>query len=178
MQRPSIIETQLHNLQHSNQTIKVKRHWFGLFFLYTLICFGLVLTWAFVLPIINSWTNLGVVFIIGALLFVVVLILFGLISRIYWSNQLMITKINVQQIAQEALFVSKSSILGLANIEDVTVIRRGFFAHIFNYGTLNIETAGEQDNFKFNYCPKPEAYAQLVMQIREVYLENPDKSVR
>ena len=76
-----------------------------------------------------------------------------------------VTQMEVRQVTREALFVSKSSVLGLANIEDVTVVRDGIFAHIFN-----IETAGEQDNFKFKYCPRPGYFGHEVMKLREEYL--------
>ena len=47
----------------------------------------------------------------------------------------------------------------------------GLFAHAFDYGTLNIETAGEQENFMFKYCPKPEECARTLMSLREEYLK-------
>jgi hypothetical protein len=41
------------------------------------------------------------------------------------------------------------------------------FSLIFNYGTLKIETAGEQANFHFNMCPNPNYYAKLILEVRE-----------
>ena len=92
----------------------------------------------------------------------------------------MINQTEVRQITQQTLFFTKTSVLGLANIEDVTAIRKGVFAHLLDYGTLNIETAGEQENFKFKYCPDPDRFVGLLMQAREKYLveSNQDQVLR
>jgi hypothetical protein len=47
--------------------------------------------------------------------------------------------------------------------------------HLFNYGTLRVETAGEQSNFNFIYCPRPNAVAKLILEARERYVEHPPK---
>ena len=54
----------------------------------------------------------------------------------------------------------------MANIEDVTASQTGILPTIFNYGTLHIETAGEQNNFIFLYCPNPNAYAKALLDAR------------
>ncbi len=67
----------------------------------------------------------------------------------------------------------------MANVEDVTSDQHGFFATLFGYGTLKIETAGEQMNFHFTYTPNSGAIANHVLEARERYLEyDPDRAVR
>lgn len=154
--------------------LKVKRHWFGLASIYSLMAGGLAAVCLLVILVGDFWRASGgaiavSVFALVALVYVV-FVLFVFIGRIYNSNLLVIDRMEVRQVAREALFMTKSSVLGLANVEDVTAVRNGVFAHVFNYGTLNIETAGEQENFKFKYCPDPEECARVLMQLREDYL--------
>ncbi|MYB40544.1 PH domain-containing protein [Candidatus Saccharibacteria bacterium] len=154
--------------------LEVKRHWFGLVSIYSLMTAGLVAVCLLIILVGDFWhASAGAVAVsilaLVALIYVV-FVLFVFIGRIYNSNLLVIDRMEVRQVAREALFMTKSSVLGLANVEDVTTVRNGVFAHIFNYGTLNIETAGEQENFKFRYCPNPEECARTLMQLREDYL--------
>lgn len=159
---------------------EVRRHWFGLISVYILTCLTLFLVLFVIknqfLQDIGFWDSL----VFGVLLIFSLLVIFFLIAKIYASNKLTISAVDVRQMTRDALFSTKSSVLGLANIEDVTVVRKGVFAHIFNYGTLNIETAGEQVNFQFIYCPQPEKHKQLLMQARQKYLEeaNVDQTLR
>ena len=155
--------------------LEVRRHWFGLVSVYVLMTATLTAVCVLIALIGDSWhASAGAVAVsVVALIALVyiVFVLFVFIGRIYNSNSLVVDRLEVRQIAREALFMTKSSVLGLANVEDVTSVRNGVFAHIFNYGTLNIETAGEQENFKFRYCPDPDECARLLMQLREDYLQ-------
>ena len=126
--------------------LEIRRHWFGLFALYGLMIFGLLMFMTFPVLVSDSQSDdlalvgLGV---LGFALLVAAPLAF-FIWKVYWGNVIKISNTEVRQLTRRALFHTKSSVLGLANIEDVTVIRNGIFAHFLNYGTLNIETAGEQ----------------------------------
>ncbi len=104
------------------------------------------------------------------------LIIFGLgvifsylAHKIYWQNELIFTSQSVTQVLQVGLFNKKTSELSVADIEDVTVEKSGILPTLFNFGTLRIETAGEQKNFIFKYCPNPGAYANTLLEIRSHY---------
>jgi hypothetical protein len=56
------------------------------------------------------------------------------------------------------------------NVEDVTTVQNGFFPTFFNYGTLKVETAGEQVNFVFTFCPNPGYFANIILNCREKVL--------
>ena len=86
---------------------------------------------------------------------------------IYYSSRLILTDKNITQVIQVGLFNRKVSQLSVANIEDVTAIKKGIFSTVLNYGILNIETAGEQVNFVFSYCPDPDFYARQILEARE-----------
>ena len=156
----------------------VHRHWFGFF---TLIGLGLGLIILFGLIIIfipfgdaqlgrqiDLWAILFLISLLGGLLFTV-------IWWIYFSNRLILTADMISQKMQLAIFKHKQSQLGLANIEDVTMSRDGVFQTLMNFGTLTIETAGEQNNFDFRYCPDPVRCAKIIMEVRADFLaDNPD----
>jgi hypothetical protein len=40
---------------------------------------------------------------------------------------------------------------------------------MFNYGTLEIQTAGTEDNFVFPFCPTPNKYADQIIEARQNY---------
>lgn len=155
----------------------IRRHFFGLFLIYlgTVIGLGLAVGLViFLLPSVvgtdNAAANSGV------LLLAFIVAVFGLIflvlaTKIYNANQLMITDKNVTQVLQVGLFRRKVSELTMNKIEDVTADQRGIFPTLFNYGTLTVETAGEQNNFIFKYCPNPNAYAKALQDCRSAYHE-------
>ncbi len=155
----------------SKLVLEIHRHWFGLFSLYALLGFGILSVLVFILIIDDFWRdNAGVAIILAFFILIALVVLFFSIGYVYRGNIIMISKTNVRQLTRQAIFFNKFSILGLANVEDVTVIREGFFSHLLNYGILNIETAGEQENFTFRYCPRPEECIRILMETREQYL--------
>lgn len=111
--------------------------------------------------------GLGVV-LIGAFL----LIIAFAATVIYNQNQLIVTDKTITQTLQLSLFNKKTSQLSVTNIEDVTANSNGFFPTILGYGRLLIETAGEQENFHFDYCPHADHYAKLILEARQVFLDN------
>lgn len=157
----------------------VRRHGFGLFLLYMQIFVGLGLSLILCLAFLPSLSDtLGVnrdTINSLAAAFSLFVIAFGLIflvlaTRIYKGNQLIISDKNVTQILQIGLFNRKISELSMMNVEDVTAQQRGIFPTMFNFGTLRIETAGEQNNFIFIYCPNPNAYAKAILDARMEFM--------
>lgn len=156
----------------------VRRHWFGFF---ALVALGLVVVATFAAIIVfipfgntslvdrvDLWLLLALASLVGAVLFMV-------IWHIYFSNHMVLTADTVSQKMQLAIFKHKQSQLGLANIEDVTWTRSGIAQTLMDFGTLTIETAGEQNNFQFRYCPRPERCAKIIMAVRAEFLaDNPD----
>jgi hypothetical protein len=89
---------------------------------------------------------------------------------VYRQSKLTVTDRNIVQVVQKGLMIRKVSQLSLANIEDVTSEQRGIFANMFNYGVLVIETAGEQANFNFNFCPNPHRVAKIILDAKDDFL--------
>ena len=68
------------------------------------------------------------------------------------------------------LFTRQVSQLNLAKVQDVSADQIGVFAHMFNYGTLEVETAGEAANFKFLYTPDAGRVSKLIIEAHQNYV--------
>jgi uncharacterized membrane protein YdbT with pleckstrin-like domain len=106
----------------------------------------------------------------GILLIGLVLMLF-ISTIIYWQNQWVVTTDSITQITQNGLFGRHVSQLSMENLEDVTVNQDGILPHMFNYGTLKVESAGERSKFQFPYCPNPNQCAREILDTHEKFLE-------
>lgn len=91
----------------------------------------------------------------GFFLTIFAIALTAVAAFLYTNNVLIITSEKVSQQLYLSLFNRKISQLSIADVQDVTVRQQGLFAHVFNYGTLTIETAGEQSNYTFTFAPEP-----------------------
>lgn len=172
--------TQVHNplnvMQEGERDLfEVKRHPFGMFGMYAAAAIMLVVLAAIAFIVLPSVAgdNSTPAMSIGAVVFLIFLIftlIFLTISHIiYWGNRWILTTDSLTQITQRSLFDKRNSQLSLANLEDVTTEQEGLLAHMFGYGTLRVETAGERSKFVFTFCPNPNYYAQQVLNAREQY---------
>ena len=95
--------------------------------------------------------------------------------KVYNNNRWILTSDSLTQVQQTNLFAQQSSQLSLASLEDITAEQNGIMTHLFNYGTLKVETAGERSKFWFLFCPNPNHYAQQILDAREKFQQkNPD----
>lgn len=172
------------NIQSINESetkiLDTRRHPFGLIVIYVetvvALVLAVVLTYAFLPSLFsvggsdnNKIVAVISVFVFVAIVFVVLFLI--LATYIYEANRLIITNLNVTQITQVGLFHRKVSEVTMLNIEDVTSQKKGIFQTIFNFGTLHVETAGEQNNFVFAYCPNPDSAAKVLLDTREQFLQ-------
>jgi uncharacterized membrane protein YdbT with pleckstrin-like domain len=127
----------------------------------------------FVIPSLVDLSASQSAILLAVALFVVGLVVLGLLvaTVIYRQSHILITDKNITQVLQKGLFNRQMSQLSFANVEDVTSIKKGIFATMFNFGTLKIETAGEQEHFIFEYCPNPNEYAKQILEAREQFIE-------
>lgn len=154
---------------------EIHKHPLGIIFLYIQATIGLIvaiLLAYILLPAVV--TNTDDAFFYGNLFAAVSVSLAFLVmliaTYIYRQNRLILTDRNLTQILQYGLFNRKVSQLNMTNVEDVTAIQNGILSTVFNVGTLKIETAGEQMNFNFSFCPNPGYYAKIILDARECLL--------
>jgi uncharacterized membrane protein YdbT with pleckstrin-like domain len=89
----------------------------------------------------------------------------------YLGNKLIVTNESLVQRLQNTLFHQKTSQLMLTDIQDVTFSQNGFFAHTFNFGSINVETAGEQVNFVFTFARNPAEKVRIIIEAQEACKE-------
>lgn len=158
----------------------VRQHFFGLALIYIQIIVALALAFGLILPFLgdalesfglsrSAGNSLSTLLALVASVFLLLYLV--LATRIYNSNQLIITRDNVTQVKQIGLFNRQISEISMENVEDVTAYQSGIFPTTFNYGRLRIETAGEQNNYDFNYCPNPNAYAKAIQDARLEFIK-------
>lgn len=107
----------------------------------------------------------------GFLFAVVSLVATAIFAQLYRSDVVYVTNEKVAQVLYQTIFHRKVSQLNIGDVQDVTVSQRGVFAHAFNYGTLVIETAGEQQNYTFTFVPEPHESAKVIITSHEANLK-------
>jgi len=159
---------------------ELRKHPFGLFIVYLI---GFIVSLALMLATIfsallfrNDPLELGgggqsalvtVIAVIGILLTILSLIMTAIGAFLYKSNVVFVTTDKIAQVLYTSIFNRKVSQLVLGDVQDITVEQKGLFARIFNFGTLVIETAGEQNNYVFTYAPDPYICSKIISAAHE-----------
>ena len=161
---------------------EIRKHFFGLFLVLLggLVVILAILALGFLLLAadLNSFFGAdgldGIKPAIGVAFFLLlILALIGIFIAVflYRSNVIFVTSEKIAQVVYVSLFNRKISQLSIGDVQDASVHQRGIFAHIFNYGTLVIETAGEQQNYTFTYVPDPYTQSKLIVGAHEENLK-------
>ncbi len=108
--------------------------------------------------------------LVGFLLVLFSLIATGIAAYLYTNNVLLLTSEKIAQFLYPSLFNRKISQLNIGDIQDVTVTQVGIFPRLFNYGTIVIETSGEQDNYIFSFAPNPYIASKAIISAHEEYI--------
>lgn len=90
---------------------------------------------------------------------------------IYYFNVGIITNEHLVEIEQARLFARTISELMLDNIQDVTASQSGILQTMFDYGNVNIQTAGKLPNFMFTNIRNPNVCAQEIIDASEKYVK-------
>jgi membrane protein YdbS with pleckstrin-like domain len=103
------------------------------------------------------------------LLFVLGLMLVGWMN--FYLDVYIVTNRRLIDISQEGLFSRNLSAVDLADIEDVKADVKGFLPTYFNFGNVDVQTAGELQNVKFIDVPEPYKLARKIMDEKEKLME-------
>ncbi len=161
--------------------LEIRKDPFGLFMIYflgaaiTALFFGLMVIGGASFNFDDSLSGSGVtsssinsiIVAIGFFLSVLSVIATAIGAFLYKNNVVLITSEKIAQMLYVSLFNRKISQLSIADVQDVTVTQKGILAHIFNYGTLVIETSGEQSNYTFTFTPEPYETAKALVGSHE-----------
>lgn len=149
--------------------LEVRKHPVGLFLIYMggllsiLAIFSIMVIGAAAYDFSTVGTDVGIagsslqalIIAAGFFLTVFAVVITAVAAFIYTHNVLIVTSEKIAQQIYISLFNKKISQLSIADVQDSTVRQDGIIAHIFNYGTVIIETAGEQSNYTFTFAPNP-----------------------
>jgi hypothetical protein len=162
---------------------EIRKHWFGLYIIYLTGTLGTVILLMIAVGVsaITEDTQFGTGMDLTAVRMPVILICFllaifsaivtAIAAYLYRSNVILVTTEKLAQVLNPSLFNRKISQLSIGDAQDVTVHQRGIFPHLFNYGTIVIETAGEQQNYTFSYAPEPYVCAEAIVSAHEENLK-------
>jgi uncharacterized membrane protein YdbT with pleckstrin-like domain len=78
-----------------------------------------------------------------------------------------VTNRRILNIEQTGLFSRTVSELRLYRIQDVTSTVNGIVATVFDFGDLEIQTAGEKSRFDFEEIPHPTVVAKAILELSE-----------
>lgn len=84
------------------------------------------------------------------------------------QEKLVLTEESVFQVLQPSLFSHKISQVGLDHIADVT-IHQDLIGNLLGYGSITIETPGEQNNYVYLYLPHPRRVAREIIEAQEEF---------
>ncbi len=156
----------------------VRKHFIGIVGIYIEAIVGVVAIAAVFLTVSpgtfkNLSTGAATMLFLTVIFGIAALALFLFIATyIYRQTRFLITDRGLVEITQTNLFIRKVTRLSFSNVEDVSAEQRGVLATIFNYGTLQVQTAGAMDNFEFKFCPNPARYADIIIEAREGYAQS------
>ncbi len=90
------------------------------------------------------------------LLWIMILITYSVVTFFRWFYTVnIIASERIVDIDFTNIFYHKFSECSLSKIEDVSHVPAGIWATIFDFGTVNIQTAAEQREFEFQNVPRP-----------------------
>lgn len=86
----------------------------------------------------------------------------------YYLDTWIVTTKRIINIEQSGLFHRTMSELRLYRVQDVTASIHGFWATIFNYGEVEIQTAGEKIHFVFEQVKNPNHISKVILEQSEI----------
>jgi uncharacterized membrane protein YdbT with pleckstrin-like domain len=120
---------------------------------------------------VTTWLNhpiVGPVFIVGATIYAMAIILFSFVEYAdYYLDTWIVTNERIINIEQKGLFNRVASELQLNAVQDVTSDVKGLVRTLFDYGDVVIQTAGEVKRFHFKGIPNPEEIKERVIHLVE-----------
>jgi membrane protein YdbS with pleckstrin-like domain len=161
-------------LPGENIIVGIRKHWF----VFVLEMWGLFLAAIipfFLLPFFGgifadqiatigqtNYENI-MVFASGAWLLLIMMIVFIAMTN-YYLDILIVTNQRLIDIDQIGLFARDVATMPIQNLEDVKVLELGFFATMFKFGSLQIQTAAETKEIVIRGLRHPERAKDIIMR--------------
>ena len=92
----------------------------------------------------------------------------------YYLDIWIVTNRRIINVEQNGLFNRKTSELELEKIQDVATDVKGIIPTFFNYGDIQVQTAGEQEKFLFHNIANPYRVKDLIMNLHKKFEHKED----
>lgn len=100
--------------------------------------------------------------IFSGLYFIFVISFFMTEWTFWYQDAWIITHDRLIDIALVSLFNRRLSQLSFNQVQDIQVEMKGYLQNIFNYGNINVQSAGRQSFFQLQSVPRPAALASKI----------------
>jgi uncharacterized membrane protein YdbT with pleckstrin-like domain len=154
----------------------VRKHWFvllgNIFILVFFIAIPAILLFALQLIPLDSIIQFdgnqafAVAFFFFAWLFVVWMIGWNMWTDFY-LDVLLVTDSRIFDIEQHGLFRRTSSSFRIDKIQNVTVDQKGIIETMLDFGTLQLETAGEREDFIAHFIANPYEIKKFINDLQD-----------
>lgn len=92
-------------------------------------------------------------------------------SFFLWSmDSMVLTNQRLIDLDQRGVFFREISECSLESIQDVRVQQKGITAHVFDYGTIKVQTASRDEHFELTHVKQPIQMQELLFTIRQKYI--------
>ncbi|HEX9594778.1 MAG TPA: PH domain-containing protein [Candidatus Saccharimonadales bacterium] len=123
---------------------------------------------------LNMSEDLNLSGILAVVIMGVIILVFAgsiLAGYVYSNSYIIITEQKLVLINTKGIFARRVSQLSIGDVQDISVDQNTFFSRLFNYGSINIETAGEQVNLIFSFAHSPNDNAKYIVDAHEQNLK-------
>ncbi len=158
--------------QNEQVVLFLRRHWLAVlrlavsFLLLTAIPIGIMLYFSSQLSLMIADPFFGPIIVIVFSIYFLCIFLFVFFAFTnYYLDTWIVTTERVINIEQNGLFERVDSELDMIAVQDATANVSGMLATFFNFGDVQIQTAGEQEHFHFLSVPHPERVKQKIMEL-------------
>ena len=168
-------------LNESEKVIRtVRKHWFVLIssviVLLLFVAIPVVLLFFFhLIPIESFLTFSGNTFYAGSFFLFSWLLVVWMIGWNMWTDYyldvLIITDKRIFDINQNGLFRRESSSFRIDKIQNITVDQKGIIETLLDFGSIQLETAGEREDFIVHYISFPYEIKKFINEMQDNELE-------
>jgi len=119
----------------------------------------------------NTGSAGAIIIGIGLLLSLLIIGVTAISIVLYIRNVVFVTNEKIAEVSYVSLFNRRVLQLNIGKVEDVTIFQKGILSHLFEYGSMLIETAGETPNPSFTLVPRPSYFSKKIIEAHEKYVE-------
>jgi len=89
----------------------------------------------------------------------------------YCLDILIVTNMRIVEVEQKGFFSRELSTFRLENVQDITAESNGMIQTFLGFGTIHVQTAGEDRDFIMRGVPKPFELKNFISQLQDTSLE-------